>query len=70
MLRDGCGAPLGQRPLIAAGAQEEVVKVAVEQTENGFELLMADRHLCGKIAFDGQWQFLVARLRRPPRGHA
>jgi hypothetical protein len=55
--------PQAKRPLIVAGARQDVVKFAIEQTEDGFEFLTANRHLRGKIAFDDQRR---VRITRPP----
>ena len=58
MTHDECSA-------IPAGAQEDVVKFVSEQSEDGFELLMRNRHLCGQVAFDERRRFLVTLLPSP-----
>jgi hypothetical protein len=45
-----------------SGAREDVVKRVAEQMNDGIELVLADWHLGGKIAFHEQPRLLVKRL--------
>ena len=56
-------------PLHLCLVREEVVERVPEQTNDGVELVIADRRLGGKIAFHEQWRLLVTRLRSAGEGN-
>ena len=56
-------------PLHLRLVREDVVERVPEQTNDGVELVIADRRLGGKIAFHEQRRLLVTQLRSAGKGN-